>query len=63
METQLIYRGHVEGLVFEAFGEVSQVIHSLIYHLATSKIKVTAFLHPTLCMAGVKGYWLGWVRG
>ena len=32
--------GHVEGVVFGAFGEVSQATHSLIHHLAISRVKV-----------------------
>ena len=40
VETKLVSMGKVEGLVFGAFGEASQATHSLIYHLATSRVQV-----------------------
>ena len=40
VETKLVTMGHVEGLVFGAFGEASVATHNLINHLATSRVQV-----------------------
>ena len=40
METKLGTLGEVKGVVVGAFGEGSEDLHSLIHHLATSRVRV-----------------------
>ena len=40
METRLASLGDVKGLVIGAFGEASEDLHSLIHHLAVSRVRV-----------------------